>query len=124
MNRIIKPNFEHRDERGTLREVTRGHQWQQLNEYERKKGCVVGNHYHKELEEFFFIIRGKAKVKIYHVDTKKTEEFLANSGDAFIVSTHEVHALEFLEDTIFITLLSKNFDEQNPDIYKKIILEG
>lgn len=124
MSRIIKPNFEHKDERGTLREITRGQKWHQLNEYERKKGSIAGNHYHKTFDEFFFIIRGRVDVKICDITTNKTEEFVAKAGDAFVVNKNEVHAFKFMEDTIFITLLSENFDESNPDIYKKVILEN
>lgn len=123
MSRIIKPNFEHKDERGTLREIIRGHHWWQLNEYERKKGTIAGNHYHKKINEFFFIIKGKVKVNIFNVETEKSEEFIANTGNAFTVFKNEAHALKFIEDTIFITLLSENFDESNPDIYKEVILK-
>ena len=124
MSRIIKPNFEHKDQRGVLREVVRGKQWKQLNEYERKKGSIVGNHYHKKLEEFFYIIRGKAQVRIENITTGKTEDFIVSAGEAFNVSINEVHALKFLEGTIFIPILSKDFDENNPDIYDKVILDG
>lgn len=123
MSRIIKPNFEHKDERGTLREITRGHKWQQLNEYERKKGSIAGNHYHKEMEEFFFIITGRAEVRILNVENNKSEDFIVKAGDAFIVSKNEAHTLKFIDDTTFITLLSKNFDDQNKDMHKKVILE-
>ncbi len=118
MSRIIKPNFVHQDERGVLREVTRGNQWKQLNEYERKKGSIVGNHYHNNFEEFFYIIKGKAKVKIVNVETKKEESFIAAGGDAFRVAKKESHTLMFLEDTTFITLLSENFDSSSPDMHE------
>jgi len=117
MGRIIKPNFVHEDDRGILREITRGHQWRQLNEYERKKGSIVGNHYHKTFEEFFFIIKGACTVKIVHMDTKKEEEFKANEGDAFRIFQMEAHTIKFDEDTIFITLLSENFDSNSPDLH-------
>ncbi|HLC46478.1 MAG TPA: cupin domain-containing protein [Candidatus Nanoarchaeia archaeon] len=124
MSRLLKPNFEHKDERGLLREVARSQNWRQLNQYERKKGSIVGNHYHKSFEEFFFIIKGSAMVKILIRDTSKTEEFTVKSGDAFIITPGEVHAMKFLEDTTFITLLSHDFDMGNPDIHPQKILEG
>ncbi len=117
MERIIKPNFVHEDERGVLREITRGRHWRQLNEYERKKGCVVGNHYHKGFEEFFYIIKGKASVKIKNVQSGEEEAFTVQAGDAFFVKKLEAHALRFEEDTIFITLLSENFDRESKDIF-------
>lgn len=117
MTRIIKPNFEFKDERGVLRELTRG-SWEQLNEYERKKGSIAGNHYHKLMKEFFYIVDGEVLVKLRNVDTGRGEEFVAKKGDSFVVHPYETHALKFSKDSVFITLLSKTFDSSNPDIYE------
>jgi quercetin dioxygenase-like cupin family protein len=118
MSRIIKTNFELRDERGTLREIARGGPWAQMNEYERKKGSVVGNHYHKVLSEFFYVVSGSMKVVLYNINTKERAEFIAKKGDAFEVHRFEVHAMQFIEDSTFVTLLDHTFDSSNPDIYK------
>ena len=117
MSRIIKPNFEFKDERGILRELTRG-SWEQLNEYERKKGSIAGNHFHKLLKEFFYVVKGSVLVKLKNVDSGRVEEFTAKAGDAFVVYPFESHSLKFNEDTTFITLLSRTFDSSNPDVYE------
>jgi len=36
-----------------------------------------------------------------------------------------VHAMEFIEDSTFVTLLDYTFDSSNPDIYKhELIAQG
>ena len=117
MTRIIKPNFEYRDDRGVLREILRNNTWQQLNEYERKKKSIAGNHYHKDMSEFFYVVSGSMDVILYNVKTKVRTEFAAKKGDAFTVEPFEVHTLVFTEDSVFITLLTHTFDSSNPDLY-------
>ena len=54
-SRIIKPPFEYTDERGTLIEIISGH-WESVNYHDRKKGFTAGGHYHKETDEYFYVI--------------------------------------------------------------------
>lgn len=115
--RIIKPNFEFKDERGLIREVARDDIWRQFNFYERKRGSSSGNHYHKMMEEFFYVIEGEINVKILNVKTNKKEEFTVKTGEAFKILPYEAHKIIFNADTKFITLLSQNFDSSSPDIY-------
>ena len=116
--RTANPAFEHRDERGVLREIARGGNWAEVNEYERKAGSVSGNHYHKETEELFYIISGSADVIMVNIGTNEKTEFTAKANDSFSVHPNEAHKLTFKEDTVFITLLSKEYDHDNPDTFK------
>lgn len=116
--RIIKPNFEFKDNRGLLREIARDDSWRQLNFYERKKGAVSGSHYHKMMEEFFYVIEGEMKVEVVNVKTNKKEEFKVKAGEAFKIFPYESHKIVFIKDTKFVTLLSQNFDSSSPDVYE------
>lgn len=121
MGRILKPTFEFRDERGVIREITKDPVWEQLNQQERVKGSVVGNHYHKNMEELFYIINGKINVKICDISSGKKEEFIIKKGDIFKVKPFEAHTLFILKNSSFIVLLSKKFDNNNKDIYPFVL---
>lgn len=119
--RILKPTFEHSDERGVLREVATGN-WKTLNFASRRKGSIVGNHYHKVMEESFYIISGSANVKLINVNIGEVNEFLVKQGDCFRVHPYEAHALLILEDLEMVTLLSEIFNKDSQDIYKYEVL--
>lgn len=112
-NRIIKPLFEYTDERGTLREIASG-----INYHDRKKGYVAGGHYHKETEEFFYVISGIIEMELRKVGSDEIEKFLVHPNEGVSIPTHYYHSLHFLEDSRLIALLSKVFDKNNPDIFK------
>ena len=81
----------------------------QVNVYDAKKGSSLGNHYHKETVEYFYIIRGKV---IYN------NSRIFDSGELFAVYPEEVHTIECLEDTKFMTFLSRPYTKEEPDIWK------
>lgn len=116
MNRIIKPGFEHKDERGIFQEVAKG-SWKAMNYAERKKGSIIGNHYHKHIAETAFLVRGAAHVKIVNVKTGKEEEFGIQKGGCFRIEPFEAHALLITEDAVLVMLLSEEFDPDNKDLF-------
>lgn len=115
MDILKKPNFISSDERGIFAEVAQG-DWKTLNYALRKKGSIIGNHYHKKFSELIFLISGKAKVKIININTNKKNEFIISARDYFSVNPFEAHALEILEDTEMVMLLSKKFNKNEPDL--------
>lgn len=121
MSRLIKPVFEYEDERGVLREITRDPVWRQLNQQDRVKGSIVGNHYHKKMRELFYMIDGKILVKLQNIQTNIKEELIVKKGDIFIINPFEAHALCMLENSSFLVLLSEKFDDTNKDIHPFVI---
>lgn len=113
MPRIIKPLFEYTDERGTLTEIASG-----VNYHNRKKGHTAGGHYHKETEEFFYVISGLVEMELKDINNSKTEKFLVQQNEGFLIPVYHYHSLRFLEDSQLIAILSKAFDKNNPDIFK------
>ena len=65
-NVILNPSFVRVDKRGVLKELINNpnKKWSVLNYGTMKKGAIIGNHYHKKTEVFFFLTKGKAKVII------------------------------------------------------------
>lgn len=118
MSRIFKPAFESKDERGTFKEIISGGIWQNVNYSNRKKGSILGNHYHKIMKELIFVFSGLMHVKIENLKNSKIEEFDVKANEGFIIHPYEKHTLEVIEDVSFIALLSEKFDNKNPDIFK------
>ena len=116
-NRIIKPFFEHTDERGTLREIVRGN-WKTINYHDRKSGYTAGGHYHREIEEYFYVISGRVEVELQKLGETEKERFTVRTNEGFLIPTNHYHSLHFLEDSKLIALLSKAWDNDNPDVYK------
>ena len=122
MERIIKPSFEHKDERGVFRELVTG-SWKAVNYAERKKGSIIGNHYHKNISEIILLVTGSANVKLTHVNTGKTEKFNVKAGQSFEVHPFEAHALLIKKDAIMVMFLSEAFDPNNKDLYNFEVLK-
>lgn len=116
--RIIKPSFESIDERGSLREIVSFGEWRTVNLSTRKKGSILGNHYHKHINELIFIISGEVEVKIENISTSAVETFRVKQNEGFLVHPFEKHTITALEDVIFVNLLSEKFDSSSPDLFK------
>ncbi len=121
-SRIIKPSFEHKDERGVFRELVTG-SWKAINYAERKKGSIIGNHYHKNLSEIILVVTGSANVTIKNVNTGQSETFHVKAGECFAVNPFEAHALLIKKDAIMVMFLSEAFDPNNKDLYNFEVLK-
>ena len=106
------------DERGELYEFTdiEGN-FRQVNILASKAGTVRGRHYHKKLQEKFFIIQGSVDVTIRNQSGKVVSQFSCGPNDQFMVKPYKEHTLTFLEDTIILSFYSEVFDQNDPDIH-------
>ena len=111
--KVISPEFSHKDQRRTLTQLFTT-PVAQVNEYEMAKGSILGNHYHKETYETFYITKGAVIVEI---DDSK---FVASRGTIFTVEPNENHIIESLSDGArMMTFLSQPYTKDNPDTWKK-----
>ena len=107
---LLKPEFIDKDNRRTLKQLFTAN-IAQVNSYDAKKGAILGNHYHKETTEYFYITRG---LVLYN------SERIFYKGDVFVVSPPELHRIEVISsDASFLTFLTKPFDQKEPDLWKK-----
>lgn len=74
-----------------------------------KKGAVRANHYHKTGSHFSFLIKGK--MEYFSKDQNsgpKIKPLLVSEGEMVYTPPMEIHAMKFLEDSIFIALTSES----------------
>ena len=106
---LLAEESRHEDSRRTLIQLLTA-SIKQVNLYEAKKGAILGNHYHKETDEYFFLIRGEV---LYN------EQRVVKAGDLFVVYPQENHVLECLTDVKLMSFLSKAYSEKETDQWKK-----
>ncbi len=76
------------------------------------KGAIRANHYHPKQMQYVYLISGKYKT--YSKDLKKkdakTEELVVEPGTLVTTPPMIAHAMEFLEDSVFINMTDGNRD--------------
>lgn len=106
---LIKPEFQHKDLRRTLTQLLTA-DLKQINVYECKKGTILGDHFHKETIEVFYVIKGRIKYN------ERPAAILP--GQAFIVPPLENHKLRCITRVKLMSFLSKPFVQEDSDTYK------
>jgi dTDP-4-dehydrorhamnose 3,5-epimerase-like enzyme len=73
-----------------------------------KKGIVRGNHYHKNLREWFGVVQGKVKVVLIDVKSRKKKEMVLDGNSKnFIrleIGPNVIHAFKSMSD--FVSLIN------------------
>lgn len=100
---VLKTNFEHTDDRGTLTQLVR-RGYSQFNVITSKGMAFRGGHYHKLNTEAFYIIRGSCKVTAKKDGDEESFEF--KTGDFFRVMPYVFHAFYYNEDTVLVSMYS------------------
>lgn len=106
---ILAPEFIHGDNRRSLTQLLTA-DIKQINYYEAKKDAILGEHFHVETTEYFYLIEGKI---LYN----NLKEIYQNT--LFVVNPDEVHVLKCLTDIRLMTFLTKAYDHDNPDLHKE-----
>ena len=117
-NNVVSPYFHFKDKRGEILGSFQNWKFEEMNYVESKKGVVRGNHYHKKTVEAFFIIKGKIKVELFDIKSKKTSSFIVGKKDFFTIKPNIVHTFYIKEDSSWINMLSKAMSSSKKDIYK------
>lgn len=99
----IKPDYEHRDERGTLIQLVR-QGYSQFNVVTSKAGVLRGGHYHRYNTEAYYVIQGKCRVTAYKDD--KRESSIFGAGDFFRIGPYVTHDFDYIEDSVLVTMYS------------------
>lgn len=106
---LLEPEFYHKDSRRSLSQIFTA-DIRQVNVYEAKKDAILGDHYHKETVEFFYLAKGTI---LYNDST------VVNRGNTFVVYPMERHTLKCMTDVTLVSFLSKPYSQGDPDIWKK-----
>lgn len=114
MLKIIKPDFEFDDERGSIIQLIHDG-YKQINVITSKKSVFRGGHYHRRNKEAFYIISGALII------TVNGEKYRFVSGDFFGIEENDMHSFEFEEDTLLVSMY--NIGVENTDGTKDIYVK-
>ena len=95
----IQPAFE--DERGKITDILAKEEIQFVTLITQAKGTTRGNHYHKETIQWNYVLEGKLKL-LTQVVGSPVQSTLLEAGDLAVTDHGERHALEALEDSVFL----------------------
>ena len=108
----------HEDARGIFNGIVNRYTWAEINHITTKKNVIRGNHYHQHTKELFYILSGRIRVMVHHIETGEKHEFIAEPNMCFVIDPYEVHTFETLEDSVWLNMLSHRMDEHKPDLHK------
>lgn len=103
-----------RDKRGSIIKVMEGKITSVLV-IPSKKGAVRANHYHKQDTHYAYMISGKMRYTVKDLSKKRArkQSVILNSGDLVYTPAMTVHAMEFLEDSVFLALTTQKRDQKH-----------
>ncbi len=82
-----------------------------------KKGSIRANHYHKKDTHYCYLVSGsmeyyEAPLAAFEAGEKdKIEKVVVRAGDMVFTPSMNVHAMKFLEDTVFFAFATESRDQ-------------
>ena len=73
-----------------------------------KKGSVRSNHYHKKDTHYCYMVSGKMEWFEKPVEGGEIESAVLEAGDMIFTPTMTIHAVRFLEDSVFLTFATES----------------
>ena len=109
------------DQRGVTYEWCKGLPGLQVTIYQRKKGSICGNHFHKgddpsKNPERFFLVQGTMRLKAWNLHGEHMN-CLVEAGTEMILEPNVLHSLEAQTDVTYIEYRSTVFNKAKPDCY-------
>lgn len=110
-------------EKGPTYEWSKGVPGLQITLYQRKKGKISGNHFHKgddpsKNPERFFLIQGRMRLQARNRQGQ-VMNVIIEEGTELLINSWVFHALEALTDVVFVEYRSTVFNRQKPDTYSE-----
>ena len=80
-----------------------------------KKGAIRANHYHKKDTHYSYLISGKMEYTFQDLKSKsaKKKSVIVNAGEVVYTPAMTMHAMKFLEDSVFIALATEHRSKKN-----------
>jgi dTDP-4-dehydrorhamnose 3,5-epimerase-like enzyme len=108
MIKMLKPYFSFPDQRGLIIGLCQEGSWKEVNIISSRKGTRRGDHYHKDTNELFIMLKGLVKVHLQSVAEKdRVMTVVMKANDAFIVLPNTNHTFEILEESVWINMLDR-----------------
>ena len=105
-------------DRGELALIEDGKPIQHLGYFSLKKGkgYYRGGHYHRNKVENFYVVRGKIRVQLVDMDTKKRSIVNLKEGQIVTIYPNCAHRFEAVEEAQVIEYYDSLYDPED-DIY-------
>jgi quercetin dioxygenase-like cupin family protein len=82
-----------------------------------KKGSIRANHYHKQDSHYCYFLSGSMRYTEKPLDEgSEKKSTIVKAGDVIYTPPQVAHVMEFLEDSVFITLATKS---RHQDAYEE-----
>ena len=80
-----------------------------------RKGAIRANHYHKKDTHYVYMISGKMRYTVKDLSKKRARKqwVILNPGDLVYTPAMTAHAMEFLEDSVFLALTTQKRDQKH-----------
>jgi len=111
------------DNRGDFTELIKSNSFGQVSISRSGKGVIRGNHYHNTKNEKFFVIKGKAVIKLRNILDDKIISYYVSDKKIEVVDippgyTHSIENLtEGDGEMLLLIWANEIFDPKNPDTY-------
>ena len=90
-----------------------------------KKGSVRSNHYHKKDTHYCYLVSGKMEWFEKPLEGGEIESAVLESGDMIFTPALTIHAVRFLEDSVFFTFATeaRNQADYEADTVRVALIE-
>ena len=105
-----------KDERGLFFEVSNNNLIKHIVVTTFKKGAVRGNQFRKNMDQYFFLASGKAKVITQSVENGEKQETNLVQGSLLFIPRGIAFVTIAEEDSILLEFSPQEYDPNNPDI--------
>jgi dTDP-4-dehydrorhamnose 3,5-epimerase-like enzyme len=115
-----------KNERRTMWEIVNDVSLKRMQAFEFHPSTTAGgNHYHKKLTEYFFVVVGTMTLMVFEdVRTKERAVFKnLGPGSLIIVPTYVAHANCFAPGTVLVAGCTTAFDQNDKDAYPYPLLD-
>jgi dTDP-4-dehydrorhamnose 3,5-epimerase-like enzyme len=117
---IIKKYAGFSDDRGEFCGVLNEGNWGEVNYVFTKKGAIRGNHFHKNVVEIVFLLKGEMTVEVSDIkDSNILETVHLKAGEGIRLEPYLYHVMKYDTDCEQLSILDQPFEENNPDIHRK-----
>lgn len=91
-----------------------------------RAGSVRANHYHKKDSHYSYLLSGKMEYYERPVEGGRVESVILEAGDMVYTPPMAIHAMKFLEDSVFLAFATQPRDQINyeDDTVKVELISG
>jgi len=114
--KITKLNPLLKDSRGSFFEVMNNDNINHIVVTTFTKNAVRGNQYRNNMDQYFFLISGKAKLLTKPIENENIEETLLEPGSLIFIPRKTVFVTIAQEESILLEYSPQAYDPKNPDI--------